>query len=181
MHRPLQSAALVAAALLSIGCDAGDAPETAVDDTPDGAAADAVEFASVNRSGIQGTVTASHEGDDATVTVTLEGLEPGVAYPVHIHGGRCAAGGPVEVPLGRITASAEGTGRLTSRVAGSDLSPDRPAFVQAHGPDGAAVACADIAGHEGAVPLTERAPDSAGPPDPAPVDTTAPAPDEGGR
>lgn len=179
MHRPWHSAALVAAALLSIGCDAGDAPEAA-GDTPDAAAPDAVEFASVNRSGINGTVTANHDGDEATVTVTLEGLEAGVAYPVHIHGGRCAAGGPVEVPLGRITASAEGTGRLTSRVAGSDLSPDSPAFVQAHGPDGAAVACADIPGHDGAVPLTDRATDSAAPSDSAPVDPSA-APDEGGR
>lgn len=161
MHRfPLRPLALATAALFALGCDAGDAPLT--DDSPavdDEAPAD---FAPVNRSGITGTVTADHDEGEATVTVELAGLEPGAAYPVHIHTGRCAAGGPVAAPLGRITARADSTGRLNARVTAAQMG-DQPAFVQAHDASGAAVTCADLPGHGGeADPLTESVdPDSA--------------------
>lgn len=150
----------VAAVLLVLGCDAGDAPLS--EDTPAVTNDASVEFAPVNRSGITGTVTADHDDEHATVTVELAGLEPGATYPVHIHTGRCAAGGPVAAPLGRITARADSTGRLNARVTDAQMG-DEPAFVQAHDPSGAAVSCADLPGHEAeAEPLTERAvPDSA--------------------
>lgn len=158
MHRrPLVRLGLAAATLVVLGCEAGDAPdqEDAGTAAPSEAAAD---FAPVNRSGITGTVEADHEADDVTVTVELAGLAPGTEYPVHIHTGRCAAGGPVAVPLGRITARPDSTGRLTTRADGSGLG-DEPAFVQVHGPGGDAVACADLAGHAGGTrPLTDRLP-----------------------
>ena len=159
MHRFLpRTLAVAMATLITLGCDAGDAPpaeDTAV-------AEDAsVEFASVDRSGITGTVSADHDDEEATVTVELSGLEPGAVYPVHIHTGRCSAGGPVAAPLGRITARGDSTGRLNARVTQAQMG-DEPAFVQAHDPSGAAVACADLAGHaQGDTPMSERAtPDS---------------------
>lgn len=171
---PLARFALAAATLFILGCDAGDAGDPEDRDAPrpgmDAATGDAAtgaagpaEFAPVNRSGVRGTVEADHEEDAVTVTVQLAGLDPGSVYPVHIHTGRCAAGGPVAVPLGRITARADSTGRLTTRADGSGLGAGDPAFVQVHAPEGAAVACADLAGHErGPQPLTDRAtPDTA--------------------
>ena len=158
MHRcPLSRLALVAAAVTLVGCDAGDAP-AAEEELPGTTELDAeAEFAPVNRSGVTGTIAADHDGDAATISVDLAGLEEGTVYPVHIHTGLCAAGGPVAVPLGRITGGNDGSGRLTARVAASQLAPDQPAFVQVHGSSGAAIACADIAGHEGeADALTER-------------------------
>jgi CHRD domain len=160
MHRrPLARLGLAAAVVLVLGCEAGDTLEqedAGAAAAPSDAAAD---FAPVNRSGITGTVEADHDGDDVTVTVELAGLEAGTEYPVHIHAGRCAAGGPVAVPLGRIAARPDGTGRLTTRADGSGLGAGEPAFVQVHGPGGGAVACADLEGHErGPQPLTDRLP-----------------------
>lgn len=157
---PLRPLTLATASLIALGCDAGDAP-LAEDDAV--VAEDAsVEFAPVNRSGITGTVTADHDEEQATVTIELTGLEPGATYPVHLHTGRCAAGGPVAAPLGRITAGADSTGRLNARVTAGQMG-DQPAFVQAHDATGAAVSCADLPGHAREEdPLTERVdPDSA--------------------
>lgn len=137
--------AVAMAALITLGCDAGEVPpagDTAV-------AEDAsVEFAPVDRSGITGTVSADHDDEETTVTVELSGLEPGVVYPVHIHSGRCSAGGPVAAPLGRVTARGDSTGRLNARVTHAQMGDD-PAFVQAHDASGAAVSCADLPGHAG--------------------------------
>lgn len=161
MHRfPLRPLALATACLIALGCEAGEAP---VSGDASAVAEDAsAEFAPVNRSGVTGTVTADHDEEEATVTVELAGLEPGATYPVHIHTGRCAAGGPVAAPLGRITARPDSTGRLNTRVTAAQMG-DQPAFVQAHDESGSAVSCADLPGHDReADPLTERVePDSA--------------------
>lgn len=155
--------------IVSAGCDAGNGGDAA----PIGAAqVDAAEFAPVNRSDITGTVQLEEEDDQATITVALVGLEAGVEYPVHVHTGRCAAGGAVAVPLGQVTGEEDGRGQLTTRVALTALQGDQHVFVQAHGPSGGAVACADLGGGDGGAALTERLhPDST--PVPAAIDTGA--------
>lgn len=162
MHRHSHTGlALAAAALFVLGCDAGDAPDAADDpaDAPAGAVEAPAELAPVNRSGVTGTVRADHGDDETTVTIEVAGLEPGAVYPAHIHTGRCVAGGPVALPLGRMTATQDGTGRLTTRIAASQLQPDQPAFVQVHESSGSVVACADLSSHEGDVqPVTDRRP-----------------------
>ena len=162
MHRAWPNGiALAVTILLAAGCDAGDSPDAAEGPAQEAGAA---ELAPVNRSGVTGTVRADHDGDEVTVTVEVAGLEAGGEYPAHIHSGRCAAGGPVAVPLGRITAGEDGTGRLTTRVAAAELGAEDAAFVQVHGADGAVVACADLGGHgDGEQPLTERIDSAAAP------------------
>lgn len=143
----------LAAALLSLGaCDAGDAPS---DDDP---AANALQDTSeleqlapepgdlipINQSNVRGRATLTPDDAGARVEVRGEGLEPGESYTAHVHEGRCAEGGPIRLPLGRMTASAEGTGSLRMRVDADRLPADADLFVQIHAPDDAPVACADI-------------------------------------
>ncbi|HUG41119.1 MAG TPA: hypothetical protein VMM12_11570 [Longimicrobiales bacterium] len=138
---PLPLLAVVAALLLLPACEAPAPGDGAAD-------ADAsADFAPVDRSGVTGTVRAEHEEDEAAVTVELAGLQPGTVYTVHIHTGRCSAGGLVAATLGDVTAGSDGTGRLSATVAGSPLGPDSPAFVQALDAAGDPVACADLPGH----------------------------------
>lgn len=146
--------ALAATLLLAIGCEAPDR-EAAADGRPVGDAA--AELAPVNQSGVTGSVRAEHGDDEAEVTVELAGLQPSATYGVHVHTGRCAAGGPVAAPLGDVSAGSDGTARLTAEVAGSQLGPDDPAFIQVEDASGSAVACADLPGHDrGEQPLTDR-------------------------
>lgn len=155
----LATLAMVAVLPLLLACeqtdDAGDPQDTATVDTgadrtdtnasPISLVAGAdVEFASVDRSGITGTVRGEEDGDDAAVTLELEGLEAGTGYPAHIHSGRCVSGGPVVAPLGDVTGDEDGAGELTADVPADALSGDEQLFVQVHGPDGDAVACADL-------------------------------------
>lgn len=136
--------ALLAFVPLGIGCEAGGGSGT-----PDGAAAflgqlGAAEFAPVNQSDITGTVRFEEEDDGVSATIELVGLQPGAAYPASLHTGRCAAGGPVAAPLGPVTAGEDGRGRLTAPIEAAGLEAGEPVFVQAVGPEGDAVACADM-------------------------------------
>jgi hypothetical protein len=156
-HR-LASLGLVAFIALA-GCDAGDAgadDEAAAN--PEGAAErrDAagddeprVELAPINQSGITGEAAFDRDGDQLTVNVSLEGLEPGAQYPAHLHDGRCAAGGPVRLPLGDVTAGEDGAGSLRMRLSGERVQAGEAVFVQVHGTDGQPVACADLGDDDG--------------------------------
>ena len=141
----LPAATLFALLALVPACDDGGAraPADAPADQPAGEGA---AIAPINRSGIAGTVRVERGDDETTVTLQLEGLTAGVEYPAHVHEGRCSAGGPVAAPLGRVRAGADGTGRLATRVSTATMPADTAGFVQVHGPDGAAVACADLDG-----------------------------------
>lgn len=159
MRRLSATAAALLAAILVLGCEAGDAPPADTPGTtgsPDhpGAAATApagdlagrggpAALAPINRSGITGTVETAESGDEVTLTVRVDGLEPSVTYPVRVYSGRCATGGAVAAPLGRLTGGSDGTARVTTRVARETVAGDS-AFVQVHGSRGAAVACADL-------------------------------------
>lgn len=152
MHRtPIRQRAIIALApvLALAACDAAER----TDGTP--ADADSVvgalgpaEFAPVNQSDVTGTVRFEEDDDEATVTVELVGLEPAAEYPVQLYTGRCAAGGSTAVPLGLVTGGEDGRGRVTAHVAATDVAAGEPVFVQADGPDGSAVACADVADGE---------------------------------
>lgn len=134
------------------------------------------ELAPIDRSGITGTVRGDADGDGASIDLEVEGLEPGSVYPAHIHSGRCAAGGPVVVALGRIDAEDDGSAELSARVEESELPADEPLFVQVHDPDGNAVACADLADGGTGGGLTDRAEDAdAALDDPEAADPTADA------
>lgn len=104
------------------------------------------ELAPIDHSGVTGTVEADRDDDEVSVTVTLEGLQPGVAYEAHLHDGRCAAGGPVRIPMGELERGSEGEGVFRLTVRAVNLPEEDPVFVQVHGADGAAVACADLSG-----------------------------------
>ncbi len=97
----------------------------------------------VNRSDVRGAVRLSRNGDDLLAVVDAEGLEPGVRYSVRIHEGDCADGGPVLLPLGRMTAGEDGTGSLRFRAEADRLPNAERVFVQIHTGD-RAVACANV-------------------------------------
>lgn len=163
--RPVRVVALVLIPSLA-ACDAGDAGDADAGPGSDPAARGAapsappeteVELAAVDHSGITGTVGADRDDEQVTVSVSVEGLEPGVDYPAHVHDGRCVAGGPVRFPLGRITADDDGTGRSTTRIPAAELPPAGSLFVQVHGEGGRAVACADLPAEGGEAAMTAPA------------------------
>lgn len=146
--------------LVLTACDTAEQPETEMDaDTVAGmeagesdgpvmgieavVGADA-ELAPIDRSGVTGHAFGEVEGEGAALTLTVEGLEAGTAYPAHIHSGSCAAGGPVVVGLGEITAQEDGSGGVTREVTADELPEDETLFIQVHGADGTAVACGDL-------------------------------------
>lgn len=108
-------------------------------------AAQSVDMASKNESGITGTATFTAAGSDSVqVQVSLKGVEGGKAYPTHIHHGSCAAEGGVAQPLNSVEGQSDGTGSGTTTVAHSVFMPDSSYFVQSHLPDGTPAACGDI-------------------------------------
>lgn len=97
------------------------------------------------------------------VVVRLEGLEAGQTYPVHIHQGSCAAGGPVLMPLESVEAEPSGSGSATTTISARQLAEamekmeaggegemegeghEHPTvFIQAHQPGGTPAACGDV-------------------------------------
>jgi hypothetical protein len=104
-----------------------------------------IELAAVDHSGISGRVESVRDDEAVTITLSVEGLEPGLTYPAHVHQGRCVAGGPVLVSLEEIVSDGSGTARASTRIAADQLPEAQQAFVQVHGQDGSAVACADLA------------------------------------
>ena len=76
---------------------------------PNGAAGD-------NASGTA-TITRDPATKQLTVTLTVDGLEPGSAHPAHIHLGSCEAQGAVAVPLTSLQADANGHAESTTTAA----------------------------------------------------------------
>jgi hypothetical protein len=118
----------------------GGRPDVA---TPAAVDSEATTLAPLNRSDVNGTAVVHREGGEAAVRLDVEGLEPGARYAAHVHEGRCATGGPIRLPLGRITADEDGAGAIRMRVDTSRL-PRSDLFIQLHAPGGAPVACADV-------------------------------------
>lgn len=134
-------------------CDAGndtparDAPldEPRTGDSVEALAPTPGELTPINRSGVRGRAEIRTGGDGAfMVRVEADSLEPGGRYTAHIHEGRCADGGPSRLPLGRITATGEGTGSIRMRVDADRLPAEADLFVQLHAPDDRPVACANL-------------------------------------
>lgn len=68
------------------------------------------DLASLNNSGISGTVFAIRNGDELTITVIAEGTAPGQAHAQHIHGLFDANGAPVDSQTPSIFADADSDG-----------------------------------------------------------------------
>jgi hypothetical protein len=97
-----------------------------------------------DHSGVTGTVLTDERNGDVVITLSLEGLDPGATYLASVHSDRCAADGPVRVPLGRIHGNDDGTAREDFRAQSQEL-PDRyPWSVQVQTEAGETAACADI-------------------------------------
>ena len=154
------AAVLVIPPLLA-GCDAGG--EGAGEPAQEGAAVSAageqaqtggtIQLAPIDRSGVSGTVRTDRSSEALSLTMSVEGLEPGSTYAAHVHDGRCAAGGPVRAPLGEFTSEGQNPAQVEAEL---DAVPaDEPVFVQVHAPDGTAIACADLPGGEEPSLMTE--------------------------
>lgn len=120
------------------------AAESAADTTAGAPAAGPGELMPINRSEVRGRAEAVRDGNDLVVEVEAQGLEPGATYASFLHQGRCAEGGPVQVPVGRILADENGTGSVGLRVEANRAPAGGELFVQVHAPDDQPVACADI-------------------------------------
>jgi plastocyanin len=86
------------------------------------------------------------------VQVQVSGLAPNSVHPEHIHGGTCADGGPITIPLNDLTAGPDGKATSTTIINGPPwfTIPSRGWFINVHqGPtmsDGEAtpIACGDV-------------------------------------
>lgn len=91
--------------------------------------------------------TAKHRVD-----LALKGLEAGETYRIHLHGGTCAKGGQVIMPLLKVKANDEGRATGTATVPAEKLAAAEGektgkhanVFVQARLPDDTPVACGDV-------------------------------------
>ncbi|NIR44377.1 MAG: CHRD domain-containing protein [Gemmatimonadetes bacterium] len=115
-----------------------------------------MSLSTMNNSGVMASANLSHTDQSLSVTLELEGLEPGATYPAHIHRGNCEDQGPVAAPLGEVTAAEDGTGTIEASVPMSDLSAPAEGemapkgfYVQVHLPDGTPAACGEIRGPAG--------------------------------
>lgn len=114
-------------------------------------AANRVQLASKDQSGISGTAGWSVEGDSARFTLRLKGVDSGQEYPAHVHDGNCDEGGGVAVGLNPV-AGGEGGGTAEAAVARSNFSTGQTYFVQVHLPDGTPAACGDLPKDAGLAP-----------------------------
>lgn len=153
------------------GCEAGQETEQPAGEPEDVRAAEieagARELAPIDHSGVTGTVRADRDDENVTITLTVQGLQSGVEYSAHVHQGRCAAGGPVVLPLGDLNVTEAGEGRARLRTGADRIPADSDAFVQVHGSGGRPVACVDLGDNGGEEALV---PSAATPGGPAPAD-----------
>jgi hypothetical protein len=98
----------------------------------------------INQSDVRGSASFVRDQGSLRLVVQGEGLEPGTRYSLNVHEGRCATGGPVRLPMGRMTASPDGTGSVRMQVGEDRLSGEADHFVQIYAPDDSPVACANI-------------------------------------
>jgi hypothetical protein len=140
---------LAAFALIPVlgACEPGETPEQDRQDGPGAATRSApVAFMPNDHSGVTGTALTDQSDGRVTITVSLEGLDPATTYLASAHSDRCAADGPVRVPLGRITGNDEGTARADFRAEVEELPEHQPWSIQIQTENGETVACADIVG-----------------------------------
>jgi len=86
------------------------------------------------------------------VQIQVSGLTPNSVHPEHIHGGTCADGGPIILPLNNLTAGPDGNATSTTIIDGPPwfTIPGRGWFINVHqGPtlsDGEAtpITCGDV-------------------------------------
>lgn len=143
--------ALLAAVLALAACEPPeespiqDEPlEAEASDTAEALATEPGALSPINRSGVRGRAELSQSGDEVLVVVQADSLEPGALYTAHLHEGRCADGGPSDLPLGRITADQRGSGSSRMELEADRLPAASELFVQVNDSDDEPVACADL-------------------------------------
>jgi hypothetical protein len=120
------------------GADAGQEPERgALSSAP-------APLMPIDHSGVTGAVVLDEEDDGATVTLSLEGLEPGAGYLADLHHERCASAGSLLAPLGSLAADDAGEAMERVHVRAADLDAARPWSVHIRTAAGESVACANI-------------------------------------
>lgn len=104
---------------------------------------DSLFLAPKNQSGIQGEAVIARQEDAIRVRLTLNGVTPGSRYPVHLHSGRCRAGGPVATALTEVSAQTS-TATTAITFSASSVTPGDSYYLQAHLPDGTPAACVNV-------------------------------------
>lgn len=143
---------LLLALTVAIAACGSDRDETAddsmMDDTAGAATAPVARnlmLDAMNSSGASGEVTLTAIGDSTSVAVRLAGAAANASLQEHIHSGTCEAQGPVVMPLDPLVTDSTGAASATTMV---NLPMSTVAngqhYIQAHGPDGAPTACANI-------------------------------------
>lgn len=150
MTRLHRMALPMALAVLAAACDAPERARTEAEAEGTAALAETgeaeEELIPINQSGVRGSARVTRDDDEAVVAVRVGGLRPGERYAANVHQGRCAAGGALILPLGRLTAGQDSVASSRMRVSGASLPEGTDLFVQVYGPDDRPVACADVAG-----------------------------------
>lgn len=104
-----------------------------------------VEFQEVDGSAAEGLVTLRLADGTYTAVVAMDTHRSPGDYPVAIHSGTCAAGGPVVVPLTSVQGQEGGEGQASTTFSASELPSGQSYFVQLNdSQDGSALACADL-------------------------------------
>lgn len=103
------------------------------------------EFQEIDASAAEGLVTLTRADDTYTATVAMDTHRGPGDYPVAIHSGTCAAGGPVVVELTAVQGQEGGEGRATTTFPASQLPAGASYFVQLNdAAGGGPLACADL-------------------------------------
>jgi hypothetical protein len=143
--KSLRYGCLVALVPALVACD--PAPQQDEADraaAPDVSGSAPASFMPIDHSGVTGTAVADRDNDRITISLSLEGLTPDGLYLASVHADRCAADGPLRVPLGRVVGDDDGTARVDLRADIDEMPEDFPWSVQLQSDDGVTVACADV-------------------------------------
>lgn len=105
---------------------------------------DRVQIEPVGDSQVRGEAIRMEEEDQMVVVVEVAGLPQEGEYPIHIHAGSCAEGGPVDTPLNPVIGQPDGTGSSTTTLELADMDEADNLFINLHDPEGEPIACGDI-------------------------------------
>lgn len=104
----------------------------------------------VGGSTVEGFVTFEKlDANETTVTIDVDGTDPGTSYPAHIHEGDVGSGGAIYVPL----TSVDGSSGVSATVVSENASADAvtyedlvnfDGYVNVHLPDGTVIASGEI-------------------------------------
>lgn len=141
---PATAALALIAAVAACEPGANQNAEPAPDEAAPAASTAPATLAPIDHSGVTGTAVADRDGDDLSVTITVEGLDPGTGYSAAIHEGRCTAGDSERLRLGTFAADEDGMAAATFTTSAAELPAGREWSVQLRSETGATVSCANV-------------------------------------